>query len=182
MSNYLSHRTIAERYAKAFFMEAASDDANKIASDLEKLRLLIELKEFKDFLNNPLLSQEKQKSIIADISGECGFSKIIISFLNIVSENNRMSLLPYIFDAIIAMQKKFRGEIDINVTSAYHLSEIELEKIGSIYNNAGKVNIHNIVDEEIIGGLMIRIGSLMIDDSIRNKLDRFEINAKSSIN
>ncbi len=165
---------IAARYASALFDIADERHAlDQIAGDLETLkRLLSDNAELRAALRNPLYSKDAQGKAVAEIGKAAGLSPVILSFLGVLARNRRLFALDAIADAFLAELARRRGQMSVDVTSAQPLTADQTARLTEKLNQtlAAKVKVNAKVDPSLLGGLVVKIGSKLIDSSIRTKL------------
>lgn len=163
------------RYASALY-ELASDGkvVSKVESDLEKLGIAIaESADLADLIRNPQLSREAAGTAMENVAGLLKCDKLTANFLGVLAANGRLAALPDVVRAFAAIASAARGEVKAEVTSAHPLSDAQLKALGEkLKAREGKdVTLSATVDPEILGGLVVRIGSTEIDSSIRTRLN-----------
>ena len=165
---------IAGRYARALFDLADEQHAiEQIARDLETLkRLLADNADLGAALRNPLFDSAQQGRAITEIARASGLSPIILKFLGVLARNRRLFALDGIADAFLADLARRRGELTVDVASAQPLTSDQTQRLTEKLNQtlAAKVRINAKVDPSLLGGLIVKIGSKLIDSSIRTKL------------
>lgn len=173
---------IARRYAKAFYELA--DEQKKlsaISADIETLQSLPEGGEFAYFLSNPLFKREEQLAVMDKLAKKTKLDKLTANFLGTIVENGRLSLLPSIVDAVDSEISQRKGEVKAVVTSARPLKPAQVKKLADNLKKATgtDIDIELKEDDSIIGGLIIEVGSLLIDQSVKTRLERLERALKS---
>lgn len=167
---------IARRYARAFFdLAREQKKLDEIAGDLAKLAALLDDgKDLRRVFANPLLPRRAHRALIAAISEKTGFGRLTQNFLGVLAENRRLNALASVIAAAQDEIAAHRGEIVAEVTSAAPLTAKQEQELAEKLKKAvgSQVTLKPVVDPSIIGGLTLRIGSRLIDDSIRTKLDR----------
>ena len=165
---------IAARYAAALFELADQQHAlDQTARDLETLKqLLASSPELRAALRSPLFDSVQQGNAAAEIAKAAGLSEIVLKFLGVVARNRRLFALDAIADAFLAELARRRGELTVDVSSAQPLTPAQSERLVEKLNQtlAAKVRINAKVDPALLGGLVVKIGSKLIDSSIRTKL------------
>ncbi len=165
---------IAARYASALFDIADERHAlDQIAGDLEKLKkLLADNDNLRAALRNPMFDGAQQGNAITEIGKAAGLSPVILSFLGVLARNRRLFALDAIADAFLAELAQRRGQMTVDVTSAQPLTADQAERLTEKLNQtlAAKVRVNAKVDPSLLGGLVVKIGSKLIDSSIRTKL------------
>ena len=169
---------IARVYADALFR--AAKDADKLDDVRDQLNefadALDENREMQVFLFSPYFSSaEKQEGVERAVKKA---DDLFVNFLNLLNEKHRMPVIFRIRRAFEAMWAKENKRIDVNVTSAVELDKGVAEKLGKeIEVQTGqKVRLTSDVDEEILGGLVLRVGNMVLDASIRNRLEKLRKN------
>ncbi len=163
------------RYASALFELANENKAvTAVESDLDNLGQAIrESADFAELIRNPQISREAAAKAMEGIAGVLGLSDLTKNFLGVLAGNRRLSALPEIVRAFATIAAAARGEVTAEVTSAHPLSASQLEAlVAKLKEREGKdVKIKASVDPEILGGLVVKIGSRQIDSSIRTRLN-----------
>jgi len=142
----------------------------------ELLTIYSTSKEFKSFIKNPTQSQSVQLEILNRISIQMNLSKIIQNFLGVLVTKRRIFFIKKIFLNFLSLSSKQRGELKASLVSSKNLSNEELESLSKDLSKTmgAPIAFNYEVDENLIGGLKMQIGSLMIDTSIKNKLKKYE--------
>ncbi len=133
-------------------------------------------KELKNFIKNPTQSQTVQLEILNRISIQMNISKITQNFLGVLVTKRRIFFIKKILINFISLASKQRGELKASLVSSKNLTSEELESLskGLSKTMGAPIAFDYKVDENLIGGLKMQIGSLMIDTSIKNKLKKYE--------
>ena len=165
---------IAARYATAVF-DLAKDDGTikKLEGDLDGLTsALAESGDFNALISSPIYSREEQGTAIAALAKKMKLSPIMSNTLSLMASKRRLFVLPQLVNALRAAIAEDKGEVTADVVSAKALTKAQSDKLrGSLKTTTGKdVTINATVDESLIGGLIVKVGSKMIDTSIRSKL------------
>ena len=168
----------SERYARALF-EVASENSeiDKIEKNLnEFLALYNSSSEFTNFIKNPTQSNDNQLKVINIVSEKLGFSKNLKNFLFLLIEKRRIFFVYKIIQSYLKICSRKRGEVKASLISSKSLSKDEINDISKeLSKSMGcTIKIDYSVDESLIGGLKIQLGSFMVDTSIRNKLKKYE--------
>ena len=170
---------LAGRYAGALY--ALANDAGKVetvVADLTNLAALIsENADVKSMVGSPAITWIDQMNAITAILEKAGADALTVKFAGTVAANGRLHAMDRIISAFLEEHARRRGEISAEVISAVALDKsraASLEKVvGSLAGN-DKLSLSMRVDPSLIGGLVVRIGSRMIDTSIRTKLNRLK--------
>ena len=168
----------ANRYALALYeLAVENSELPVVEKDINELLLIYKTnEELKNFIKNPTQSQSSQLVVLNKISIEMSLSKIVKNFLSILVTKRRIFFLHTIFKNFLLLASKKRGELKASLISSKNLADDELKNLNSeISKVLGTViNFDYKVDENLIGGLKMQIGSLMVDTSIKNKLKKYE--------
>lgn len=166
--------TLARPYAKAAFEVAVHGGDLQTWSDmLGLLAKVVSHKVVSRALTSPSLTGEQQAQIVIDLCAE-EINAGGRNFVRVLSENKRLALLPEIvvlFDRLKAEQER---TIDVEISTAFPLAnDLEMKLAQSIKTKLNRdVKIHSEINKDLIGGIVIRAGDLVIDDSVRTKLHR----------
>ncbi len=165
---------IAERYATAVFEIAQENKAlTKLESGLDDLSsALAESADLRDLINSPLISRDDQGKAIAEIAKKIGVQPVLVNVLGLMAEKRRLFVLPQLIEQLRAMIAEEKGEVTADVTTAKALTKTQSDKLAkTLAARVGKdVKINATVDDNLVGGLVVKVGSKMIDTSIRSKL------------
>ena len=168
----------ANRYALALYELAKENSELEI---IEKnindfLAIYNTSEDLKNFIKNPTQSQSSQLEVLKKISIGMSLSKIIHNFLSILVSKRRIFYLNTIFLNFLSLASKKRGELKASLVSSKNLTNEELKNLNAELSEtmATTITLDYKVDENLIGGLKMQIGSLMVDTSIKNKLKKYE--------
>lgn len=165
---------IAARYATAIF-EMAKDgkSLNAIEADLDALETVYnDNAQFRSLISSPIYSRGEQGSAIASIAKKMKLSPLVTNALGLMATKRRLFVLPQLTDSLRNLIAAENGEVTADVTAAKAMTKAQQDKLAKTLKAAvGKnVKINMAVDESLIGGLIVKVGSKMIDTSIRSKL------------
>jgi F-type H+-transporting ATPase subunit delta len=170
--------TSAERYSLALY-ELASE--NNVLSQVEDqsssiLNLIYSSKDFSNLIKDPTNKQDDLLKVINGISDNYKFESLLKSFLSFLVTKRRFFYVEQILKSFIETCSKKRGELKAELKSAKELSSDEISKItDELTNNfSSKIRLNYKYDESLIGGLVVQVGSTMVDTSIKNKLQQIE--------
>ena len=165
---------IAARYATAIFELAKEEKSlTTLESDVDTLdAALKESADFRDLITSPIYSREAQGKAITALAGKMGLSQIVTNTLGLMASKRRLFVLPQLVRALRERIAAEKGEVTAEVTAAKSLTKAQSEKLAATLKKVvGKdVKVNMAVDESLIGGLVVKVGSKMIDTSIRSKL------------
>jgi len=170
---------LAGRYALALLELAEEARAlDEVADDLRGLRgLIAQSADLRRLIHSPLISRADQAAAMAAILDKAGVGDLTRRFVLIVAGNRRLFALAEMIDAFLADLARRRGEVTAHVTSAAELSAEQRDAlIDALKAKVGsKVKVEVEVDRSLIGGLIVKVGSRMIDSSLRGKLRRLQL-------
>lgn len=173
---------IAGRYATALFELALEQKAaDDVAGDLDGLGALIdESEDLLRLVRSPVLTRAEQSRAMAAILEKAGVHILTRNFVGLIAGNRRLFALPAMISAYQQLLAAHRGEIAGEVISAYPLSDAQLDAVRKQLAQAmgQEVQLESTVDESLIGGLVVRVGSRMIDYSLRTKLQNLKVAMK----
>ncbi len=170
--------TTSRSYARALY-ELANDSSEieKIKNEMESIKkLLKESSDFKEMILNPTIAMIDKKNIIISIANQNNFSQIFKKFLGFVAIKNRLFFLENIIENFLNLVSNNKGELKANLTSSKELSLDEKQKIETQMSKdfTSPLKINYKYDPSLIAGLIIQVGSVMIDTSIKTKLKKLE--------
>lgn len=173
---------MAGRYATALF-ELADDgrSLDQVETDLKALRtMLADSEDFRRFVSSPIIGREAQIKGIAAIATATGCSDLTRKFLGLVALNRRLFAVPAMVAAFMAKLATRRGEVTAEVVAARPLSDTQKSALAQALASTagGNVTINVKIDPSLLGGMVVRVGSRMIDSSIRTKLQRLQLSMK----
>ena len=168
----------SERYARALFEVAReSSELENIEMSLNNfLNIFNSSPEFINFIKNPIQSRKIQLEIFNIVSEKLNFTKNLKNFFFLLVEKRRIFFLKKIILSFLKLCSQYRGEVKAALISSKDLSKEELNEISSQFSQSmgSKIKFDYSIDESLIGGVKIQLGSLMIDTSIKNKLKKYE--------
>jgi len=175
---------IAERYATALYdMADETQQLDAVAKDLRDLKaLLMESEDLRRLVHSPLIAREDQTKAITAVMGRAGAGDLTRRFVGVVGRNKRLFALGGMIDAFLDTLAVRRGEETAHVSTAVALSDRQQASLSEALIKAigSKVRVETEVDPSLIGGLVVRVGSRMIDSSIKTKLQRMQIAMKGA--
>jgi F-type H+-transporting ATPase subunit delta len=173
---------LADRYAAALFDLADERRAlDEVANDLRQLRTMIgESPELRRLVRSPVLSRVEQGRAIAALAQQAGLSEITRNFLGLVAQNRRLFAVPDMIEAFLAKLAERRGEVTAQVTAAQELTPAQSAALQEQLRKAvgSKVAVEVKVDPALLGGMVVKVGSRMVDASLKSKLQRLQIAMK----
>lgn len=169
---------IAARYASAVFdLSKEGKKLKALETDIVALEgAMADSDDFKTLLSSPLYSRDEQAGAVAAIAKKMKLSPTTTNVLGLLANKRRLFVLPQLVSTLRDMLAEERGEVTAEVTSAKALTKAQTDKLAkTLKAQIGKaVSIQETVDETIIGGLIVKVGSKMIDTSIKSKLNALQ--------
>lgn len=168
----------AGRYATALFeLAGETDTRDQAESDLTALlQALDESADLDQLIRNPIYTREQQGKAMAAVCEAMGLSPLVRNVVGLMATKRRLFALPRMIRGFQALMADLRGEMTADVTAARPLSDAQVaalsEQIKAATGRDVKLNV--TVDEGIIGGLIVNVGSKMIDTSIRSRLNNLQ--------
>jgi F-type H+-transporting ATPase subunit delta len=184
-NNIVTQRLVVNRYVKSLFSFAVTaQKTQEIKQDFTIIKALISQSgQAKAIMLNPFITVSKQQELLKVVNKHFKLHKITQNFFNLLIKNRRLYLFPNISKIFDKHLIAHNDELKVDVTSVSKLSDQQKQEITDLiakkYNK--KVIFNNIVDSNIIGGLIIKINNHMIDCSISEELNRFIAGSKQSL-
>lgn len=175
---------LAGRYATALF-ELADEQKqlDQVADDLAQLRAMIDdSADLSRMIRSPVVAREEQGRAIQAVMERAGLSELTRRFVGVVSGNGRLFAIEGMARAYRAILADRRGELTAEVTSATALSGDQLEQLTEKLRSSmgSNITIEAKVDPELLGGLIVKVGSRMVDSSLRTKLQKLQFVLKGA--
>ena len=169
---------MAGRYATALFeLALESKKLKNVEADLSKFKGLLEgSADLRRLVRSPVFSAEDQQRAVAAIAKKAKISGITANFLELIAQNRRLFAVGDMIRAFSVLAAQHRGEVSANVTSANKLSADQTKALkASLKKAIGQdVQLTTHVDPALLGGLVVKVGSRMIDTSLKTKLDNLQ--------
>jgi len=166
---------VSGRYATALFELARDENSiDAVLADLDQFdRLLAESDDLKRLVRSPVFSADTQLKALSAVLEKAEISGVSAKFLKVLTANRRLFAVNDVIRAFRALVAKFKGEATAEVTVAEALSDANLDALkAALKSVTGKdVTLNVKVDPSIIGGLVVKLGSRMVDSSLRTKLN-----------
>jgi len=170
--------TSANRYSLALFELA---DESNLLSQVEEnsnafLKLILNNKDFISLIKDPTINRNTLINIIKKISENSNLEILFVNFLSFLITKRRFFYIEQILMSFNEICSEKRGELKAKIKSAKELSQDEINKITEELSNSfkSKIKLNYNHDQSLIGGLVVQVGSVMIDTSIKNKLQQIE--------
>lgn len=183
MTSKVANTEVAQPYAQALLSIAQSKNLTEdFGTDARTLlNLLSENQQLRNFIDNPFIASENKKALIKQILGEA--SPYLRNFLLLLVDKRRIFFLEEILQQYLALLRQLNQTVLAEVTSAVALTEDQQqavkEKVLAI-TKARQVELATKVDSSLIGGVIIKVGSQVIDSSIRGQLRRLSLRLSNS--
>ena len=170
--------TSAERYSLALF---ELSEENNILSQIEDqstsmLNLINQSNDFNNLIKDPTISEENLFNVINQIAENYKLDNLFKNFLLFLIQKRRLFFIERILKSFVEICSRKRGELKAELKSAKNLSSDEIKNITEVLtqNFSSKIKLNYKNDENLIGGLVVQVGSTMVDTSIKNKLQQIE--------
>ncbi|MEB3178936.1 MAG: ATP synthase F1 subunit delta [Nostocaceae cyanobacterium] len=183
MKSNVALSEIAQPYAQALMSVAQANNlTEQFGEDLRSLlSLLKESADLQNFIANPFIKPETKKGVLGQVLGE-GANPYLRNFMMLLVDRRRINLVEDICQQYLALLRQLNQTILAEVTSAISLSEAQQaavkEKVIAM-TNARQVELETKIDPDLIGGVIIKVGSQVVDASIRGQLRRMSLRLSS---
>ena len=169
---------IADRYATAIFEIAQeTNDLDGLEKGVNDLAEALDASaDLRDLISSPVISRAEQGAAIVAIAAKMGLPAVLANTLSLMSQKRRLFVLPQLVKALRARLADHRGEVTAEVVSAKALTKAQSDKLAkTLSGRFGKtITVETRVDESLIGGLIVKVGSKMIDTSIASRLSSLQ--------
>ncbi len=171
--------SVAGRYASALFDLAAEQNQSKaVEADLIALQALLDSSpDLTRLVRSPIFSADEQSGALGAVLAKAGVSPLTTNFFKLVAKNRRLFQTSDIIKAFRTLAARGRGETQAEVTSAVALNDAQLRQLeDTLKASVGGRNIQitSRVDPGLLGGLIVKVGSRMVDGSLRTKLNNLK--------
>ena len=169
---------IAGRYATAVFeLAKEGKDLAAVEKDLSALdAALTDSADLRELIASPVYSRDQQAAAMAAVAKKMKLGATVSNTIALMASKRRLFALPQMIDSVKALIAREKGEVTAEVVSAKALTKAQTDKLAkTLKSKFGKdIRINATVDESIIGGLIVKVGSKMIDSSIASKLSKLQ--------
>ena len=169
---------IATRYAAALFgLAEEQEDMETLSKNVETLmKFLKDSADLNILISSPMYTRDEQKNAITAIAQKMGLSGIVTNTLSLMASKRRLFVLPTFLAVLNDLIAASRNEVTAEIVTAQSLSKSQIKNLAkSLKANFGKdVRINESVDEGLIGGMIVKVGSRMIDTTIKSKLNSLQ--------
>ena len=173
---------IADRYSAALFELADQHTAlDAVAADLKSLKAMTaESVDLRRLLRSPVVSRKDQQKAVRVLAEKAGFNGLTLKFLGLVAQNRRLFALDGVIEAYLSRLAAKRGEVTAQVASAVALTETQVGAISAALKKVvgSNVTLDLTVDSNLLGGLVVKVGSRMVDGSLKTKLQHLQLAMK----
>jgi F-type H+-transporting ATPase subunit delta len=167
--------SLGGRYATALFdLAEQGKTIDTVEASLAKVRAALDQSDdFKALTTSPVVPRDAAGKAVLGTADELGVDPVTRNFLGVLAQNRRLGELPAIIRAFRALAARHRGEVTADVTSAHALTDEQIDELKQqLRRRVGReVSVDLSIDPALLGGLVVRIGSQMIDSSIRTRLN-----------
>ena len=168
----------SKSYALALYELAKENlELNKVEDEMNGIKVLLnESSDFKEMILNPTITKEEKNKVIIDMINQYNFCQTLNKFLSFLTNKNRLFFLNKIIDSFLNLVSSSKGELKAKLSSSKELSKAELEKIRNELSKdfQSPIKIDYRYDPDLIVGLVIQVGSIMVDTSIKSKLRQLQ--------
>ena len=168
----------SKSYALALYeLAKENSELNKVEDEINSIKtLLSKSPDFKDMTLNPTVTKEEKNKVITKMAVQYSFCQSLKKFLGFLTIKNRLFFLNQIIDSFLVLVSSGRGELKAKLLSSKELSKTELEKISNELSKdfQSPIKIDYKHDPDLIVGLVIQVGSVMVDTSIKTKLRQLQ--------
>jgi F-type H+-transporting ATPase subunit delta len=175
---------LADRYASALYAHAEDTNSlDAVVTEMQGLGQLIDRSaDFRRLLGSPLIDVHTATKAALAVLEQEGFSKPVRDFVGVVAANRRLGALRDIVQAFATLVAHRRGIVTAHVASAHPLNDVQRQQLRArlIEAGYGNVNIHEQVDPDLLGGLVVKIGARLYDTSLKSRLQRLQYAMKGA--
>ena len=175
---------LADRYAAALFDLADERNAlDAVAGDLRELAAMLhESADLVRLLRSPVVSRAQQGKAVAALAERAGLAELTRDFLGVVAKNRRLFAVPAMIEAYLRRLAERRGEVTAEITVAQQLTEARHAALVEQLRRAvgARVAVDIRVDPGLLGGMIVKIGSRMVDASLNSRLQRLRLAMKAT--
>ena len=175
---------VAGRYAAALFDLAEENKSlDEVAADADLIRgLLVESADLRRLVSSPVIGREPQRHAIVTVLEKAGTSELTRKFVGVVAQNRRLFALNDMCIAYCNLLALRRGQMTAEVISAQPLNDMHRAALEKEIRKAmgSKVQVKASVDPSLLGGMIVKVGSRMVDSTLKSKLQRLELSLKGA--
>ena len=173
---------IARTYAKTLFLASKNNNSiDKVADELELFRKNFS-NDFANELKNPVISKDDMVKIINEVTSRFKLGNLTSNFFASIVKNRRLNLFPEIHEDFNRMVNEYKKILEVEVLSTIDVNVENIKKLLEKYYPDKKILIKHTLSSKILGGLQIRIGSKIIDATLKNQIEQIKKECLSAIN
>lgn len=162
-------KDIANQYAKAIFeLAGEQDNVDEVLTDLRTIKTVLDE-------NQNFITIASRDDLLKTLTGNSTDS--VKNLVKLLQVNNRLNILSIVVDEFVSQYNEVNGIVDVQATTAVALDDGRLDKLASVFaskTGAQQVNIENVVDESILGGVILQSQSTLIDGSLQTKIAKMK--------
>ena len=175
---------VAERYASALF-ELAKEQGQQVQVEQDLTRfqaMLADSADLRRMIMSPAFSADAQSKALTAIADKAGIAGIAGNFLKVLARNRRLFITADVIKNFRLIAARARGEVSADVTSAHPLTDTQMQSLkDQLKASVGRdITIQSKVDPSLLGGLVVKVGSRMIDSSLKTKIEQLKIAMKGT--
>ncbi len=182
VSENLTISGLAGRYAIALFdLSAEANTLDKTAQDMATVSTLLETNaDLKALTLNPVFSSEEKARVFAAVAELAKLDRLVANFIGVVARNGRLDRLENMISEFMRILSHHNGEVSASVITAHKLTGAQLDALKAKLKSmvGSDVTVDTDIDESLLGGMIVKIGSRMIDSSLTTKLANLEESMK----
>lgn len=176
---------VAKNYAKALFVAARkSNSLDKVAAELDTFKQNFSTS-FAHELKNPVIARNDLAKIIAEVTQKFGLGALTSNFFASIIRNRRLNLFPEIYEDFLRLVKLSKNILEVEIISAVKTDKVQVDRVKVLIEKKypGKiVAIKETIREQILGGIQIKVGSEVIDASLKNQLETLKKKCLAAVN
>lgn len=176
---------VAKNYAKALLVAARkSNTVDKVAAELEVFKQNFSTS-FAHELKNPVIAKNDLVRIISEVTKKFGLGALTSNFFASIVRNRRLNLFPEIYEEFSRLVKQQNNVLEVEVISAVKPQQVHIDRVKGLIEKKypGKtVAIKETVEKKILGGFQVKIGSEVIDASLKNQLETLKKECLAAVN
>lgn len=169
---------VATRYAKALLdMAVTARVLDKVEGDLREFTAMMEASaDLRRLILNPLVNRDQQKRAVMALAQQAHFQDLTANFLGMLAQNRRLAVVGAVMTSFRREVARQRGEVEARVQTAYALTPAQTDALQKELGKAlgSHVTLNVEVVKDLLGGMIVTVGSRMVDDSLRRKLERLK--------
>jgi len=173
---------VAVRYATALHdLADESRSVDQVTDDLRDLKaMLADSEDLRRLIASPLLARADQERALLAVLDQAGIAGMARNFVGLVARKGRLALLPGMITAFERIRARRRGEMTAQVATARPLTEAQSDSLAARLRQivGNEVTVEARVDPDLLGGMVVRLGSRMVDSSVRSQLQRLSLSMK----